>query len=92
MRCLLSSLRAGEKGRMTALEMTDSQALELLRLGLTPGTELLCLRRCPFGGPGIYELRGTVFALRQADAGRIRVCCLTPANGRKGIDSENKKG
>ena len=70
---LLSELKAGERGLVLRLELPPRRAAELRRLGLIPGTELLCLRRSPLGEPTAYRWRGIDVALRRRDAERIKV-------------------
>lgn len=67
----LSELRMDRVGSVTALPPEGARSL--YRLGLIPGTEVRCLRRCPFGGPGIYRFRGAIYAIRRVDAAGVRV-------------------
>ena len=69
----LSELQAGERGRVTELRLPPEQAGTLLRLGLLPGAEILCLRRCPLGDPTVYRFRGTDLALRRRETALIRI-------------------
>ena len=67
----MEELRPGQRGVVDRLRMPEGEARELLRLGLAPGTRVVCLRRCPLGGPAVYRLRGIDLALRRRDAARI---------------------
>ena len=69
----LDRLKPGERGWVSELRLPPERAVGLLRLGLLPGTELRCLRRCPLGDPAVYRFRGTDLALRKKDAARIAV-------------------
>ena len=69
----LDRLKPGERGRVSELRLPPERAAGLLRLGLLPGTELRCQRRCPLGDPAVYRFRGTDLALRKKDAARIVV-------------------
>ena len=63
----LAALEPGARARLS-----EGPGLpELERLGMTPGTRVRCLRRCPLGGPVLYEVRGAVLALRRSEAARI---------------------
>ena len=67
----LADLAAGE--RAVVLSLPQNDACTLSRLGLVPGTEVLCLRRLPLGDPTVYRWRGISVALRNRDASRIEV-------------------
>ena len=67
----LADLSEGECAMIERLHNELNQKLS--RLGLTPGTEVLCLRRLPLGDPAVYRWRGTSVALRRRDASRIEV-------------------
>ncbi len=47
--------------------------LRLLELGFTPGQVVTPLARAPFGGPVAVAVRGTIVALREAEASCIQV-------------------
>ena len=67
----LADLSEGECAIIECLPNELNHALS--RLGLTPGTEVLCLRRLPLGDPAVYRWRGTSVALRNRDASRVEV-------------------
>lgn len=67
----LSELQKNRLGRVTVVSPDSSGTFS--RLGLIPGTEVRCLRLCPLGGPGVYLVRGAVYAIRRADAAGIHV-------------------
>ncbi len=69
----LAELRPGQSGIVMGLPPEREDWAGLARLGLLPGTEIRCLRRCPLGDPTVYRFRGTELALRRRDAGRILV-------------------
>lgn len=73
MNITLADLGEGEKGTVVLLRLPPEQHRTLSRLGLIPGTEVLCLRRLPLGDPAVYRWRGTSIALRRRDASRIEV-------------------
>ena len=69
----LADLGEGEKGIVALLRLPPEQSRALTRLGLVPGTEVLCLRRLPLGDPAVYRWRGTDLALRRREASRVEV-------------------
>ena len=69
----LDGLKPGERGTVTRLLLAQERASGLARLGLGPGTEILCLRRTPLGEPTVYRFRGTDVALRRREAAGVQV-------------------
>ena len=69
----LDGLKPGERGTVTRLLLAPERASSLARLGLGPGTEILCLRRTPLGEPTVYRFRGTDVALRRREAAGVQV-------------------
>lgn len=69
----LSSLAPGQRGTVVELPGGSSLRRRLEDLGLVPGTEVACVGRSPLGDPSAFFFRGTVVALRRADAGNVRV-------------------
>ena len=69
----LADLGEGEKGIVALLRLPPEQSRTLTRLGLVPGTEVLCLRRLPLGDPAVYRWRGTDLALRRREASRVEM-------------------
>lgn len=66
----LPRLRRARVDRIAA-EATTAERLAVL--GFAPGTEVAFVRRAPFVGPLIVEVRGTQVCLRVVDARRILV-------------------
>ena len=69
----LDRLGPGERGIVARLMLAPEQAASLTRLGLRPGTEILCLRRAPLGDPAVYRFRGTTAAIRKRDAAQVEI-------------------
>jgi ferrous iron transport protein A len=76
----LSSLDAGSRATVLAVDVSTSQGRRLCDLGFMPETEVRVVRRAPLGDPIIFYLRGGQICLRRAEAERIRVCALGPAD------------
>lgn len=91
----LDRLRAGERGTVLRLELPLSRAAALTRLGLLPGTGIVCLRISPLGDPAAYRFRGTDLALRRRTAARITVSpdpAGPPGTERLCAGSEGRRG
>jgi ferrous iron transport protein A len=56
-----------------SIEADDDFRLPLLDLGLTPGTEVLVVRRAPLRDPIEVYVRGCHFSIRREEADRILV-------------------
>jgi ferrous iron transport protein A len=72
----LSRLAPGQCAEIRAVDGTSPIGRRLLELGFRPGTQLRVIRRAPLGDPTTYELRGSRFCLRRAEAERIAVAPL----------------
>lgn len=69
----LSALPLGESAYVTHVSALPSMERRLADLGLVPGTRVTCLARSPAGDPCAYLIRGSLIALRQADAEGVRL-------------------
>ena len=69
----LSSARIGAAVTIAAVEGDPALCFRLLELGFTPGRTVTPLARTPFGGPLAISLRGTIVALRRAEAACLRL-------------------
>ncbi|MBM3274018.1 MAG: ferrous iron transport protein A [Candidatus Sericytochromatia bacterium] len=69
----LSTVPAGTTVRIGAVEGDRTTRFRLLELGFTPGQEITPVASAPFGGPVAVALRGTIVALRSAEADCIRL-------------------
>lgn len=72
----LNALRVGQSARVKDISANPAMRRRLLDLGLIQGTCVTCVARSPAGDPAAYLIRGTVIALRGADAAGIRVAAL----------------
>ena len=69
----LAQLEAGQSALVLELGGAPDMRRRLQDLGLIPGTKVTCLGKSPAGDPAAYLFRGTVIALRAADAGQVGV-------------------
>jgi ferrous iron transport protein A len=54
-------------------ELREDFKTRLREIGFREGALVQCLRKTPFGGPGVYLVSGSVFSLDSALACHIRV-------------------
>lgn len=59
--------------RVVRVHGDDSASQRLSELGFTPGTEVDFVRKAPFGGPLVVQLRGYQLALRPGEAKRVEI-------------------
>jgi Fe2+ transport system protein FeoA len=69
----LSDLRPGERARVVAIAVADSNRGRILEMGLTVGSSVEVIRFAPLGDPMEVKVRGAHISLRKADAAGIRV-------------------
>lgn len=73
----LRNLQQGQRARVVAVDDAhpgDTIARRLRELGFIPGAPLRLLALAPFGGdPMLIGIGGSRFALRRAEAERVRV-------------------
>lgn len=71
----LSGLKPGHEARIVGLTHAcrGAERRRLLDLGFVPGTAIAVEMVSPGGDPTAYRLRGTVVALRRAQAGLVRI-------------------
>ncbi|MFL0194508.1 ferrous iron transport protein A [Clostridium sp. WILCCON 0269] len=65
-----------DMGKLVKVENLTAEGLlreRMLAIGLTRGTEVEVIRRGPCGDPTIYNIRGTMIALRRDEAFLIHV-------------------
>ncbi|KAA3656657.1 MAG: hypothetical protein DWQ04_30450 [Chloroflexi bacterium] len=72
---VLSNVGVGETAVVTKLAPTcrGAERRRFMDLGILPGTQITAEIRSPGGDPTGYRIRGAVIALRQEQAGQIRV-------------------
>lgn len=72
MRCL-SQLRAGDCGRVIAVQGEPHLTIRILELGLVSGTPFRVLRTAPLGGPMEVEIEGSLLSLRRSEADAVHI-------------------
>lgn len=70
---VLSELKVGEKGRVTAVNGEGAIRRRLFDMGITPGTEVYLRKTAPFGDPIEISLRGYELTLRKAEAAQVEI-------------------
>lgn len=72
---LLADVALGETAVVTKLALTcrGAERRRFMDLGILPGTRITAEIRSPGGDPTGYRIRGAVIALRQEQAGQIKV-------------------
>ena len=69
----LSGLLPGQRGRVVAVDIADSNKGRILEMGVTVGTTIEVVRFAPLGDPMELKVRGAHISLRKADAAGVRV-------------------
>ncbi|WP_050697511.1 MULTISPECIES: FeoA family protein [Eubacteriales] len=71
----LTSLKEGERARVSTLLSNGSMRRRLQDIGLIEGTEVECVQKSPAGDPVAYMIRGALIALRSEDSANVLVAC-----------------
>ena len=69
----LSGLLPGQRGRVVAVDVPDSQKSRILEMGFTVGATIEVVRFAPMGDPMELKVRGARISLRKAEAAALRV-------------------
>ena len=69
----LNNLPIGSTGKVISLVSLDKDRRRMLDLGFILGTKVKALFRSPLGDPTAYLVRGTIIAIRDADAKKIKI-------------------
>lgn len=69
----LNNLPIGSTGKVISLVSLDKDRRRMLDLGFILGTKVKALFRSPLGDPTAYLVRGTIIAIRDADAEKIKI-------------------
>lgn len=79
----LLELKPKESAWVRDIQGEQEMRRHLLDLGFVPGSRVTAIRRSPFGDPTVYEIRGTMIALRKEQASQIRIIGSQSARRRK---------
>ena len=69
----LDRLRKGQRAIIAHLKSRGLERRRLMDLGILPGTEIRVEMGNPLGDPNAYQVRGSVIALRNAQAQNIEI-------------------
>ena len=70
---LLSQLKVGESGTVTAVNGEGAVRRRLFDMGITPGAEVYLRKKAPLGDPIEIALRGYELTLRKSEAAQVEV-------------------
>lgn len=70
---LLSELKIGEKGTVTAVKGEGAIRRRLFDMGITPGAEVYLRKKAPLGDPIEIAIRGYELTLRKAEAAHVEI-------------------
>ena len=70
---LLSELKIGEKGVVTAVNGEGAIRRRLFDMGITPGVEVYLRKKAPLGDPIEIAIRGYELTLRKAEAAHVEI-------------------
>ena len=70
---LLSDLKVGESGVVTAVNGEGAVRRRLFDMGITPGAEVYLRKKAPLGDPIEISLRGYELTLRKAEAAHVEM-------------------
>ena len=70
---LLSDLKIGESGTVTAVNGEGAIRRRLFDMGITPGAEVYLRKKAPLGDPIEIALRGYELTLRKAEAAHVEI-------------------
>lgn len=83
----MSELRCGESGIIKAIEHKGNMRRRLIDIGFNVGERVTFLCSAPLGEPSAFYIKGSVIALRRADAKLITV--ITEEDN--GIDGKQRR-
>ena len=71
--CSLNTLHPGEKGKIISISSNLSTKRRLQDLGFVENSTVECLYKSFSKDPTAYNIRGSVIALRNIDASKIKI-------------------
>lgn len=69
----MAELKIGEIGKVVEMQAKGRIRQRLFDMGITPGTEVLMVRRAPLGDPFEIKLRGYQLSLRKVEGDEVVV-------------------
>lgn len=69
----LYELKLGKKAKIEKIYCEKNIKSRLMDLGIVKGTIIKPILKSPSGNPRAYEVRGSVIAIRNADAKKIEI-------------------
>lgn len=69
----LYELKLGKKAKIEKIYCEKNIKRRLMDLGIVKGTIIKPILKSPSGNPRAYEVRGSVIAIRNADAKKIEI-------------------
>jgi len=69
----LSDCNPGKKAKVIDLMVNPTYKKRILDLGMLPGTEVQIVRKAPFGGPIVVQVRGYQVSIRMTEAKNIEI-------------------
>lgn len=69
----MNHMKVGEQASIQEVRGPSALALRLQELGFVPGTAVQLVAKAAFGGAMAYRVRGSIVALRRADAACVEV-------------------
>lgn len=69
----MSELRKGESGIIKRINHTGNMRRRLIDIGFNVGERVTLLAHAPLGEPSAFYIKGSVIALRKADAELINI-------------------
>jgi len=89
---MLHELRPGQSAVLCLRPDGDSAEAALLRRGVSPTAETICLFSAPSGDPTAYRMGKVTFALRRETAEKIRVYDRAEKDAAGGMKAEDRRG
>lgn len=68
MEILLSNMKIGQKGIVKNLKVEGPIKRRLFDMGITPGADIIMVKRAPLGDPIEITIRGYQLSLRKSEA------------------------
>ncbi len=87
----MSELRKGEGGIIKSIEHIGNMRRRLIDIGFNVGERVTLIAHAPLGEPSAFYIKGSVIALRRADASLITVITEEEEDGTDGKQRRQKR-